>query len=172
MKKLVFILVIISSININFVMAQEKSSNCSCCNEYYDQFDFWLGEWDVFGPKGTLVGTNTIKKQYNNCLIQENWVSTGKNRGTSYNFYDKNNGLWNQIWIDNTGFVLKLKGNLIANSMILKSSLIEEEKGKFYNQISWTMNEDGTVTQLWEIYNEKNSKTDEAFRGIYKKRLN
>jgi hypothetical protein len=24
-------------------------------------FDFWVGEWDVFGPQGGQVGTNSIK---------------------------------------------------------------------------------------------------------------
>ena len=56
--------------------------------------------------------------------------------------------------------------------MILKSEIIEGNKGSYYNQISLTKNEDGAVTQLWEIFNEKNSKISEAFSGIYKKRLN
>ncbi len=53
--------------------------------------------------------------------------------------------------------------------MILKSELLEGAKGKYFNQITWTKNRDGSVTQVWNIFNEKNKKTQEAFRGIYKK---
>ena len=53
--------------------------------------------------------------------------------------------------------------------MVLKSELLDGQKGKYYNQITWTKNEDGSVTQIWNIFNEKNKMTQEAFRGIYKK---
>ena len=119
-----------------------------------------------------MIGTNKITKEYDNCLLRESWKSQGKLRGTSTNFYDKSDDSWNQVWVDNTGFVLRLKGGLIQGNMVLKSELTEGNNGKFYHQISWIKNENGTITQLWETFNKEHVKLSEAFRGIYKKRLN
>jgi DNA-binding cell septation regulator SpoVG len=65
-----------------------------------------------------------------------------------------------------------LKGGLIGNIMVLKSKLIEGEKGLYYNQISWTKNNGESVTQLWELYNEKNELITEIILENYKKKLN
>jgi hypothetical protein len=56
--------------------------------------------------------------------------------------------------------------------MVLKSNLVKSPKGNYYNQISWKKNKDGSVTQQWDIFNEKGEKTANAFKGIYKKKLN
>jgi len=56
--------------------------------------------------------------------------------------------------------------------MTLKSELIEGNNKNYYNQISWIQNEDGSITQLWEIYDEHYIKISEVFKGIYKKTLN
>lgn len=172
MKRVTILFFLLLIFNTTKLMSQTKENNCVCCSENYNQFNFWLGEWDVYDSANNLVGTNSISKQYNNCVIQEKWISEGKNRGTSLNFFDKSDGFWHQIWVDNSGYILNLKGKFINGSMILKSEIIENEKGNYYNQISWTKNTDNTVTQLWEVFSENNDKLSEAFRGIYKKRLN
>jgi len=158
--------------SVSQLMAQNSNTDCSCCSEVYNHFDFWIGNWNVYDKTDKLVGTNSIIKNYDNCLLQEAWISVGKNRGTSNNFYDRTDNTWNQIWVDNSGSILKLKGGLIGKVMVLKSKLIESEKGLYYNQISWTQNNDESVTQLWELYNEKNELITEIFLGIYKKKLN
>lgn len=61
-------------------------------------------------------------------MLKEKWISTGENRGTSINYYDKTDGFWHQIWVDNSGYVLKLKGRLLNGSMILKRKITESEK--------------------------------------------
>ncbi len=120
---------------------------------------------------GIVIGKNTIENQYDNCVLQEKWVSSGKRKGTSYNYYDTKENTWNQVWVDNTGFSLVLKGKYENGKMILKSQLIEGEKGKYYNQITWVKNDDGSVTQIWDIFNNNNEKLQEAFKGIYKKKV-
>ena len=71
-----------------------------------------------------------------------------------------------------SGYILKLKGKFINGSMILKSDIIKGENNNYFNQIRWTKNNNGSVTQLWETFNEDGTKISEVFRGIYKKKLN
>ncbi|TMM32273.1 hypothetical protein FDT66_02070 [Polaribacter aestuariivivens] len=163
-----FIVILILLISTNF--RAQSSSNKPCAGIEYNQFDFWIGDWSVYDTKNNLIGKNKIQKIQENCALQENWVSnTSSNKGTSYNFYNKIDNSWNQVWIDNTGFSLILKGNLVDEKMVLKSKLIESEKGNYYNRITWHKNKDNSVTQVWEYVNEKGKVISEVFRGIYKK---
>jgi hypothetical protein len=166
------ILIMLILLFTSFSSIAQEPENCICCTEKYTQFDYWVGNWEVYDLNEKLIGTNKITKEYDNCLLRESWKSQGKLRGTSTNFYDKSDDSWNQVWVDNTGFVLRLKGGLIQGNMVLKSELTEGNNGKFYHQISWIKNENGTITQLWETFNKEHVKLSEAFRGIYKKRLN
>ena len=153
-------------------MAQNTQSK-PCDTEEYKQFDFWLGNWNVFDINGKLIGKNNIIKVPNACAIQENWDSnTGPSLGTSYNFYNSTTKKWHQVWIDNSGFSLFLKGNYTNNKMILSSEIQETPNGKFYNRITWTKNSDGSVTQVWDYMSPENKVLKEAFRGIYKKNNN
>lgn len=163
MKKLIFILLLAPVIL--------KSQNTGCNYPESNQFDFWVGDWNVYDSTGALVGENRIEKQYENCVIQENWVSQGVNKGTSYNYFNPNDSTWNQLWLDNQGSILKLKGKFQNNMMVLKSDLIPGKKGSFYyNQISWIKNADGSVYQVWKIFDDKGSFLKQLFFGVYRKK--
>lgn len=166
MKKILLLLLIVSFNQIN---AQNKDNeSCPCCTEKHQEFDFWLGDWTVYDVNGKVIGTNKISKLYDKCVVREEWVSSAKNRGTSNNYYNPTDDTWNQVWVDNSGFSLVLKGKYEEGKMILKSEVLEGKKAKYYNQVTWTLNEDKSVTQVWEYYKEDGTLLQEAFRGIYK----
>ena len=89
----------------------------------------------MYSEDAKVLGKNTISKNetYANCLVMEAWEGTGISRGTSYNYYNRTDKTWNQVWVDNSGFSLTLKGNRVGNSMVLKSELLTGQKGKYYN---------------------------------------
>ena len=150
-----------------------SSSNpdCKCCTDAHQQFDFWVGDWIVYDTNGVKVGENKIIKLEDNCIINEHWKGVKGTTGRSYNYYNQADSTWNQVWIDNKGGNLVLKGKAESNKMILKSTLTPGKKVAFYySQVTWTKNEDGTVTQLWEIYDQNDNLLNVAFLGIYKKR--
>src|SRR3954451_2649624 len=51
-------------------------------------FDFWLGEWDVFGPQERQAGRNSITALYGGGAIAEHWHGAGDVEGHSLNAYD------------------------------------------------------------------------------------
>ena len=55
--------------------------------------------------------------------------------------------------------------------MVLKSEL---QPGKtvdlYYNQISWTKNPDGTITQTWDVFDKNGKFLTRLFKGIYQKK--
>jgi hypothetical protein len=166
MKTLLFTLLLVVVQNLN-----AQNNACNCCTETHSEFDFWVGEWTVTNPDGTAAGTNRIEKVQNNCILQENWTSAqGNFTGTSNNFYNYKTKQWEQIWIDNQGQSLHLKGNRNGNQMILQS---DEENNKdglpFIHRVTWTKNVDGTVRQHWETITEGKEITV-AFDGLYIKK--
>jgi hypothetical protein len=150
--------------------AQTTQNACNCCTEKHAEFDFWIGTWTVTNPDGTAAGNNKLEKIQDNCILRENWISaTPGYTGTSYNFYNAQKQLWEQIWVDNQGGTLHLKGNRIGNKMILKTDEQSNADGqKFYHRVTWTKNEDGSVRQYWETITNGND-ISVAFDGLYKK---
>ena len=165
MKNLIAIALITSTISLN-----AQTTSCNCCTEKHAEFDFWIGSWNVTKPDGSPAGTNTIDKIQDNCILRENWTSAvGNFTGTSSNFYNAQTNQWEQIWLDNQGGILHLKGNRKGNQMILQSDELKNAKGEpYFHRITWTLNDDGSVRQYWEtITNGKDVIV--AFDGLYKK---
>ena len=157
-----------------FLMTNLNAQNqnaCNCCTEKHAEFDFWIGTWEVTNPDGSAAGKNVIDKIQDNCILRENWTSaTPGYTGTSNNFYNIRTKQWEQIWIDNQGGNLHLKGNRKGNQMILQSDELTNKEGKpFYHRITWTKNDNGTVRQLWETITEGKD-VNVAFDGLYKKK--
>lgn len=143
----------------------------SCKTSKHRQFDFWLGRWDVFNPEGKKIGENTIHYLQDSCLIQENWIAS-QQTGTSYNYYDSNDDSWNQLWVDNTGTNLVLKGGYSDGKMILQSELLTSKRDKSYyrNQLVWELLADGRVLQSWHILSAEGKLLQTVFQGYYQKK--
>ena len=151
----------------NAVIAQ--GNDCPCCQGAYTNFDFWVGQWEVSDTNGRLVGENKIVKLQDRCVIQENWKAP-KVTGTSYNYFDRNDSLWHQVWIDNTGGSLVLKGQLTGKSMVLRSDTLEGKQGMYFHEVNWTPHEDGSVHQIWTLHALSSENQTVLFHGIYKRK--
>jgi len=156
------------ALSASVVMAQAQS-DCACCTEMHKQFDFWVGDWVVYDTNGTIVGENTIKKLEKGCILNEHWRGAKGSTGRSYNYFNLTDSTWNQLWVDSQGQHLELKGHGGDNQMTLDSELIPGKKVKYYfNRITWTSYPDGSITQIWEILDEKETLLTTVFHGIYR----
>ena len=162
-----FLILIITVICIpNSVIAQKENETMNPSR----QFDFWVGEWNVYTEE-SLVGKNKIVFLQNQNVIQENWVSEKENfTGTSYSFYNPKTTKWHQIWIDKNGNNLLLTGTFSEGKMVLTSSLdsnMGEPNSK--HRITWTQLTNGDVKQVWESTTDDGKNWNVQFQGIYKK---
>lgn len=139
----------------------------ACEAPEHDQFDFWVGTWDVFNPEGEKAGENVIEKRHAGCALVENWSGTSGSSGTSVNFYDTQTGRWHQTWMGSWGQALFLNGGLDeGGSMVLAS----DPDVSPINRITWTPNDDGTVRQHWQISEDGGETWETAFDGTYVRR--
>ena len=134
-------------------------------------FDFWIGEWEVTGPKGNVVGHSRIESILGGCAIAEHWSSAtgnGANDGKSYNIYNADLKRWEQFWVDASGSRLMLSGGIVDGSMVLegRQDLAAADGVHQRERITWTPNADGSVRQLWESTGPQGG-WSVAFDGAY-----
>jgi hypothetical protein len=146
--------------------AQQPEPPDPCTRPEARQFDFWVGDWDVFVPSGKLAGTNRIERIYG-CVLHESWKSA-KIEGQSFNRFDAERSVWHQTWVDNTGTLLLLAGGLRDGAMVLSDSGVPGRKpDAAVNEIRWTRNDDGSVRQHWRTTKDGGKTWETAFDGRY-----
>jgi len=100
-----------------------QSPPTACMQDsHYDDFNFWIGDWDVYDSKNNLVGTNFIEKKFTNCLVTESWLSSNKIPGFSTNYYNPVTKQWVQRWVSN-GVIAEYAGGLVDDSMVLEGTI-------------------------------------------------
>ena len=152
--------------------AQTPSPKASACAAAeYRQFDFWVGDWEVRNPAGKVVGHNRIENAHGGCALIEHWASVNGVTGTSVNLYDRDRGRWHQTWVDSSGGLLELDGGIEGGAMVLTGEAIDAEApSKVARQkITWTLQPDGQVRQLWESSIDGGKTWTTAFDGRYAK---
>jgi tetratricopeptide (TPR) repeat protein len=90
--------------------AAEKKAKPCLFDEATRQFDFWVGEWDVFNPQGQKLGTSSIRMLVDGCTIEENWGDMFGGSGKSLNVYNPVTRKWHQTYIGSAGAVWMLDG--------------------------------------------------------------
>ncbi len=145
----------------------------------YRAFDFWLGDWEVYGKldkTGPLYGHNSITRAEQGCLIMEHWLSSKGSTGTSMNYYDGTIGQWVQRWVSTDGTVIDYAGGLIE---LAENKQAMQLVGKIYYastkkqpQIrdfrgTWTPMDGGVVQQFFEESVDGGNTWKEWFNGFY-----
>lgn len=147
------------------VKAEAKKAPCS--TPQHRQFDFWVGDWEVFS-KDKLAGHNRIELLHGGCVLKENWSSaSGQFSGSSLNLYDAARGQWHQSWTDSSGTLLQLDGGWQDGSMVLRGERPGSNGQPVEHEIRWTPRDDGTVRQLWKV--SASGQSQILFDGIYRK---
>ena len=130
-------------------------------------FDFWLGEWAVhLRDTEELVGHSHIARgQLGHVLIENYTTANGKFSGMSLNGYDHVAGQWHQCWMDMTGLVLDLYGNVVDGAMVM-SGVVQPGKQE---RITWTPDPDGSVRQHWQQSTNDGVTWATVFDGTYRR---
>jgi hypothetical protein len=146
----------------------EPQNHCSA--DSYRQFDFWLGEWDVYSREGKKVGDNTISLAMNGCALKEYYRSVTGYQGESINVFDKTQQQWHQTWVDNTGYLLQLDGRWNGHHMVLLGEGLNANGHKVKHRITWKPQRNGDVHQIWEISEDRGLHWKTNFFGVYRKK--
>lgn len=145
-----------------------------CGTPDHRAFDFWLGEWDVYRPDGTLAGRNRITREIGGCVLHERYAGGTPEQpyyGESFNVYDASRGVWHQSWVDTSGLLLVIEGGIREGAMVLEGTVGSGGAARL-NRITWTvLDPDGNrVRQHWETSADGGETWTTAFDGEYRRR--
>ena len=151
-------------------LAAPSLAQAACPDLAYKQFDFWLGDWNVATAEGKLVGRDHVEKAYGGCVLQEHWTSVDGGTGGSLSLYDVSRKLWHQTWVDSTGTLVVLEGNLKDGHMVLAGEMVTPEGKRQQDRMSWTPMS-GKIRQLWET-SEDGGKSWKIIFDVYYTKAN
>lgn len=140
-----------------------------CSDEKSHQFDFWIGEWEVYAGED-LAGHNSIRPILDGCVLQESWRGSRGSAGSSFNFYNPQKDRWQQFWVWRNGTTLELEGELENGNMILTGTTVDREGKTLHHRVAWYDNPEGTVRQWWETSADGGETWETAFDGLYRKK--
>jgi tetratricopeptide (TPR) repeat protein len=153
-----------------YLSVVEKNQKPCMFTEGYRQFDFWVGEWDVF-VSGQKAGYNNVKSLQNGCIIEENWEGGSGERGQSFNFFNPVTGKWHQSYMSNRAGnwmmdgeykdgQLRFEGHIYSpqGDVLVHMTFFNLEPGKV-RQTAETSSDGGkTWTNIWDgLYVRKSS---------------
>lgn len=140
----------------------------ACRGPEHRQFDFWLGDYEVTNKVGAVVGNNRITRVSGGCGLQESWRGSSGTEGTSLNWFDPQNGHWNQVWVG-SGVYLRLVGGLENGNMVLSGER-QTPQGVVEDRITWMPLDNGRVRQVWEMSRDSGGTWQVVFDGMYTRR--
>lgn len=128
-----------------------------CSKPVFRQFDFWIGDWEAYGPKGAKAGDSKITVILDSCVILEEWTSANAQQGLiytgkSFNSYNAATKQWQQTWTDNTGNTTEfLRGEGSEGKIIYYADKVTGPKGEtFMRKLSFIKINSDKVRQLGE----------------------
>lgn len=134
----------------------------------FGEFDFWIGDWDVFLANGSAAGSNSIVREERGCVLVEHWVSATGGTGMSISYLDKITDEWVQIWHAEGGTQIDIRGGLTDDGMAMEGNIHYVGNGTTAPfRALWTALPDGRVRQYFEQSNDDGMTWDPWFEGFY-----
>jgi ketosteroid isomerase-like protein len=120
----------------NHACAQNPSP---CTSPEYRQFDFWIGDWDVF-ERGSTASTARVRvdRVLGGCVLHEHYEDNTGTAGESFTTYDVGRKLWHQTWVTNHGRLLTIEGGLENGAMLLTGSYFRDNNQEVRVRGTWT----------------------------------
>ena len=134
----------------------------------FQDFDFWVGEWDVHLANGALAGSNVIEAVERGCALTEHWTSASGGTGMSINYFDKASGEWVQVWNAEGGSQIVIRGGMTDDGMAMEGYIHYVGNGTTAPfRALWTPLPNGRVRQYFEQSNDDGDTWVPWFEGFY-----
>ncbi|MEP7255202.1 MAG: tetratricopeptide repeat protein [Ferruginibacter sp.] len=140
---------------------------CSASPEYR-QFDFWIGEWNVFDTKtGNPAGKSKIELLLGQCVIMENWQPISGAAGKSFNIYNVAEKKWRQTYVDASGSLLEFYDGQYQDGKI--QFKMKPGSDNVMHRLSFFKVSDKEVRQLGEMSKDNGASWQAEYDLTYKK---
>jgi hypothetical protein len=120
MTSLVLLLALATARPVNTV---QKAAHNACATAEFHQFDFWIGDWDVFRVNGGAKSAHVVVDRIlDGCAIREQYEGLDGEHGQSLSSYYAPEERWQQTWVTNQGALLVIHGRWDGTQMAFEGS--------------------------------------------------
>jgi hypothetical protein len=165
----VFVSAVLALFPAKALTAQGQPQPPRCDTAAHRQFDFWVGDWVVMAGTDT-AGTNLVTLVEDGCIIHEHWIGSKGGTGQSFNFFNRVDQQWHQLWVDNSGNVLNLAGTYTDPELRYTGETVRRNGTRILQELTFTRNPDGTVRQYWRSSTDGGATWAVSFDGLYRKK--
>ena len=114
-------------------------SNAECASPGYQEFDFWVGDWDVFETNDKISAAHVrVDRILGGCVLREHYEDSTGAVGESFTTYDIGRKLWHQTWVTNRGRLLTIEGARTNGSIVLAGAYYLAGGQQVLVRGSWT----------------------------------
>ena len=140
-----------------------------CRTPAHAQFDFWVGQWDVYrADTNQLVAHSLIEKLYNGCAVRENWMPLQGGGGGSLNSYRPDKQEWVQVWTDSGNNINRYAGKLEDGKMVLTGTSDAASGASTPQRMVYETLPDGSVTQTGYVSKDAGKSWQLSYKFIYR----
>jgi hypothetical protein len=125
--------------------ATTATTSAVCEAAEYRQFDFWLGDWDVFdyGDTTQVIAHAKVKRIVEGCAIHELYVQNDGLVGDSILSFDAVRQAWQQTWVTNRGGLMVIVGRFKDGVVTLEGETHQRDGTTVLQRITWQIESDG-----------------------------
>jgi len=132
------------------------------------QFDFWLGEWDVFS-EDQLIASSRIEKIVAGQIILENYQQDSYS-GKSINYFDGHFMKWRQNWVDSNGTVGDFMGECQDHVMRFEGESHMKDGRKIHRIMTISQISENEVRQYSERSDDGGKTWEIAYDYLYRRK--
>lgn len=138
----------------------------------YRQFDFWVGEWNVY-QNGKKIAESSITPTQGNCGILEDYRPLNYAGGNSISYYDSADGSWKQNWVANGRVSHYVEPeNYSEGEMQLIAKHTDKEGRPFQLRMIYYYDENAdTVRQVMDRSTDEGETWTTVFDGLYQRKI-
>ena len=146
-----------------------QASPTSCSAPIYHQYDFWVGDWTVTNKQGKVVGTDSVTRQLDGCVVYERYIDAGdKSVGIGMSSAQPGNKTWHQTFMDDSGVVVTLDGTFHDGVMELRGTNYPAG-GAVMSDALWIPH-GSVVEEIWKVSTDAGRTWKVRFDGFFHRR--
>jgi hypothetical protein len=150
------------------ILQRMKDAQTPCAKDPLNrQFDFWVGDWEVFDTRGNRTGSSHVERSLDGCLIIENWEARLGGTGKSFNTYNPGTHKWQQYWVASAGTVTFYEGEFKDGSMRFVGTNNARSAPPSPVRLTFTALDGGRVRQFGEVSSDNGATWNVGYDFVY-----
>jgi hypothetical protein len=144
-----------------------SAARAACTAAPYHQFDFFVGQWNVYDAKGRFLGSDVVEKRLNGCVIYERYTNPDGSVGIGLSGYQAKNGTWHQDFMGDDGLVVLLDGSRGHLAAMVMSGVDYPADGTRRHDTGIWVVHGAVVEETWTVSIDNGKTWKTQFHGFF-----